>query len=109
MWGTNTLFLREKLYLYLHIFEVLSDCGSMKEVTFLVLVFLPLLCVSAWPIFPLLWSRCLGCSQVLFRGNHSIYSSISLVSVVEVSSQSSYVTILNCLAKFILYVVITMP
>ena len=60
-------------------------------------VFLPLLHVWMWPFCPVLWSSCSASSQVLFRENCSVWAVDLLCLWEEVSSGSSYSTILNCL------------
>lgn len=44
-------------------------------------VFLPVLQISTWPFYPLLWNRCSASSQVLFRGYCSMCGCICAVSV----------------------------
>lgn len=56
------------------------------EALFIYLLFeagvsLPVLPISMWPFYPLMWSRCSASPHVVFRGICSIHSSISVASV----------------------------
>lgn len=86
VWSTNLLLRKEKIHLYIHSF--LCFLRSLPIVGRHIrggvsgkCVFLPVLQISTWPFYPLLWNRCSASSQVLFRGYCSMCGCICAVSV----------------------------
>lgn len=88
IWGINPLLLRKKLPLYfvwlllffLRCLPPTPTEGCLSRGGVLMSMSLPLLPISLWNFYPLLWN-CSASSQVLFRGNFSICSCTSVVSM----------------------------